>query len=69
MGGVNTLKDSAGRVLWSDAADTAKPDLLFVKTPDGNARLSGAGGATLWAGTPPRPRPGAGGVCRVKATR
>jgi len=59
MGGVHTLEDSTGKVLWSDAADIAKPDLLFVKTRDGKARLSGAGGVTLWAGLlPPSPEVG-----------
>lgn len=50
VGGVHTLKDRSGKVLWSDAADIAAPDLLFVKTEDGEARLTDKAGATLWAG-------------------
>jgi len=49
-GGIHTLKDGSGAVLWTDAADLAKPDLLFEKAVDGRARLTDKAGATLWSG-------------------
>ncbi len=58
-GGSHTLKDGSGAVLWTDAADLAKPDLLFERTADGRARLTDKAGATLWSGQlPPAPQGG-----------
>ena len=57
-GGIHTLKDGSGAVLWTNAADLAKPDLLFEKTEDGRARLMDGAGATLWAGNLPLAPPG-----------
>ena len=58
-GGVHTLKDGSGAVLWTNAADLAKPDLLFERTEDGRARLTDKAGATLWSGQlPPAPQGG-----------
>lgn len=48
--GVHILKNGGYRVLWSDVADVVKPDLFFEKGRDGRARLTGKGGALLWAG-------------------
>lgn len=60
-GGIHTLKDGSGAVLWTDAADLAKPDLLFEKALDGRARLTDKAGATLWSGPlPPTPHGGGG---------
>lgn len=60
-GGIHTLKDGSGAMLWTDAADLAKPDLLFEKMADGRARLTDKGGATLWSGQlPPTPHGGGG---------
>jgi hypothetical protein len=50
---VDTLKDREGRVLWTNAADTADPDLLLQSTEAGEARLLGKGGTLLWSGTLP----------------
>ena len=54
--GVHILRNGGYRVLWSDVADVAKPDLLFDKTRDGRARLTGKGGVLLWAGHLPPTR-------------
>jgi len=60
-GGIHTLKDGTGAVLWTNAADLAKPDLLFERTADGRARLTDKAGATLWSGQlPPSPQGGGG---------
>lgn len=58
-GGIHTLKDGNGAVLWTNAADLAKPDLLFERMADGRARLTDKASATLWAGQlPPAPQSG-----------
>lgn len=49
--GVHTLKDSSGKTIWSDAADTSVPDLLLQKYSDGQARLLDKSGSTLWTGS------------------
>ena len=56
--GVHILKNGGYRVLWSDVADVAKPDLFFDKDRDGQARLTGTGGALLWTGHLPPTRVG-----------
>ncbi|MES2460335.1 MAG: hypothetical protein V4671_07115 [Armatimonadota bacterium] len=52
-----TLKDSAGRVIWSDAP---KLDLVFDRQIDGNSRLTDNTGRVLWSGMlAPAPMPSA----------
>ena len=52
-GGIHTLRDGAGRMLWSNAAQIARADLIFEEAPDGQARLLGRGGGQLWTGQLP----------------
>lgn len=55
VGGVNTLKDRNGTVLWTNAEEAASPDLLLQSTEEGEATLTGRDGMPLWAGTLPLP--------------
>lgn len=50
--GVHTLKDSTGKMLWSDAPLTP-PDLTLHKAADGQARLTDKNGTVLWSGQLP----------------
>ncbi len=51
--GTDTLRHRDGRILWTNAAQTADPDLLLQSTDAGEAQLLGKGGTLLWSGTLP----------------
>lgn len=57
VGGIHTLKDSAGHAFWSDASDKSPTDLMLLRHTDGQTRLTGRDGATLWAGSLPPAEP------------
>ncbi|MES2465346.1 MAG: hypothetical protein V4671_32670 [Armatimonadota bacterium] len=52
-GGVHTLKDRHGAILWTNATDVANADLVLQSTESGESRLLGKKGKLLWQGNLP----------------
>jgi beta-lactamase regulating signal transducer with metallopeptidase domain len=50
VSGVHTLKDKNGKTIWSDAQETAAPDLSLQRESTGQARLLDKNSKMLWSG-------------------
>jgi hypothetical protein len=50
------VKDSGGHVVWSNADETASPDLKILSIPEGMAWILDKKGVRLWSGTLPPAR-------------
>lgn len=50
---VQTVKDSSGRILWTNAAFVPTPDVTMVKYPDGSLRVFDKSLKAVWVGRLP----------------